>query len=289
MTFDPIGSPLDQPQSPSLTRLQKARGWGRGLGQVLLLPAAPVIWVFKLVRGKTDAGQLSFSAYPRFIAALPLVAAGFALPLLEMAGVPSPVLGWIYYVLLGLVGLAFGFDVNRTAFWAVLSTIAIIVLGAGWWGSAHHTQVFRDFLKGLQQFKVDYTRGGPLFVAALWGVVLVGMAAWQRFNDLWLLNQDTLEHRRQYVSDTEIQRAGKTVVEEYPCLIKRLFCLGWGNIVIKDSAGLSVHQRIDGVLFCGARAARIRQAWAVTNTNVAAVGAVSAENDQALAAAQRAQ
>jgi hypothetical protein len=256
--------------------MQKFRGWGRGLGQVILLPAAPIIWILKPGKGQ---GQLTFSAYPRFIAALPLVIAGLALPLFELMQIPTPVLGWVYYVLLGLVGLAFGFDVNRTAFWAVLSTIAIVVLGAGWWGSAHHTQVFRGFFGGLGLFHVDYSRGGPLFISVLWGIVLIGMAAWQRFNNLWLLNQDTLEHRRQYVSDTEIQRAGKTVVEEYPCLIKRFFCLGWGNIVIKDSAGVSDHQRIDGVLFCGARAARIRQAWAVTNTNLSSVGAISAENE----------
>jgi len=47
------------------------------------------------------------------------------------------------------------------------------------------------------------------------------------------------------------------------------------------------HQRIDGVLFCGARAARIRQAWAVTNTNVSSVGSVPTPGPAETLAAQR--
>src|SRR5438132_3497356 len=95
--------PAPAEQAPELSRLQKLRGWGRGLGQIIILPAAPVIWIFRLGRGAQTPAQLSFSAYPRFIAALPLVVAGLVLPLLELANVPSPVLGWGDYVLLGLV------------------------------------------------------------------------------------------------------------------------------------------------------------------------------------------
>jgi hypothetical protein len=287
------GEPVRPMDTRKLSRKEVARGWTHALGSTLAAPLMPLWWlVSKVLRRPQAERMLMFHPYPRFVVSLPLIVIGAVTAGLfhlranwpgHLGWIAPELLGWIYWLTVFVTCVAWGFNVGRTAFYFLVSTIVIVVLACGWIQSARDVAIWSNVRWFFRAFHVSLDPGGPLLLSFCLLVVFFGMAVWQRFNDEWRQMGNHLEHTRQLKTDYSMNCIGKTVVEDYPCLLKRWLCLGYGNIIIMDSEGKRVVRLIEGVLFCRRRTRIIRKHLSLVDMKVSDV-AILDEQAQAAAA-----
>lgn len=85
----------------------------------------------------------------------------------------------------------------------------------------------------------------------LLGVLLTLVAAWRRLNDVWTVRwkSNYLEHVTFESRDDSIPPAAKCFRAYWPCLLKKYFFCGWGDIKVLDYRGEREVRVIHGVLF----------------------------------------
>ncbi len=251
----------------------------------------------KLAGTHDDDGVLEFYSHPKFIATAHLIWFGWLLTLLTAVNalatnqgwsstVPESVLAWGSWLWIGLLIITMivqGIDFNRVAV-ALFTAAILIVLLALWLVQAlSDWEVFRNIWNLLKRIPVLVEWGVPLVTSFILGSVFFCVATWRRLNDRWRIEEsgNFLEHHTFERTDRAISKGAKTFVAVWPCLLKKFFFFGYGDIEVRSPDGKRILDHIQGVLFAQRVATLIMER--LGTTDVTAV--VDDEADDAAAAA----
>ncbi|MEM7234426.1 MAG: hypothetical protein AAF517_19765, partial [Planctomycetota bacterium] len=77
-----------------------------------------------------------------------------------------------------------------------------------------------------------------------------------------------LDHYRFERSDTSISKGGKTFRADWPCMLKKWFFFGYGNILILDAHSKRTLHCIRGVFFAHQHAEVLKTRFATTDASL---------------------
>jgi hypothetical protein len=164
-----------------------------------------------------------------------------ASPRLEM-------LGWIYILILFIVVLTLGVDVDRNQFifWVVL------ILGC-WIGGRYLAVVkgftlFGDIYKWFAWLDVQYNRSFGLTLSIILLVPYLIMIGWAYLNDRWRITHNEFEHYSLGKMDDSLGRGAKTIRTSFPDVLELILGLA-GTLIVYNATGTRELRRIPHVMF----------------------------------------
>jgi hypothetical protein len=201
-------------------------------------------------------------------------------PLVALAG-EHEVLGWIYLIVLFLVLLTVGVDVERNyaAFWAV-ALAAVWLLGL-WLRDVQGITIFGDIYRFFAKLNVSYDRGLGLALSLILAVPYFSMLLWAQLNNRWRITHNEFEHYSWGRVDDSLARGAKRVRTTYPDVLELLLC-GAGTLIVYSATGRSELRRIHNVplLFLKKRRIdRILEQMLVTTPQQSTTAAAEAEEE----------
>jgi len=197
--------------------------------------------------------EVNFVTYPKLLFVWPLILAGFLFwPLAGWFSPESPngseTLGWTYAVILLLVMLTLGVDVdrNQAVFWVVL--LLAIWIGGKWLADVKGFTLFGNIYNWFAALDVQYNRNFGLAVSIVLLVPFLLMILWARFNDRWRITHNEFEHFMFGKMDDSLGRGAKTIRTSYPDVFELLLGLA-GTLVVYNATGTRELRRIPHVMF----------------------------------------
>lgn len=180
--------------------------------------------------------RVNLITYPKYFFVWPLIVAPAILELLAGAGVHNGDLGWIYALLIGLVILTLGVDLDRNTsfFWGlfvitVLLLVRVITFEWGWsftdWASAK-----------INSLGIEYSPGFAWAVSIITGIPYAVMIIWTRIQDRWKITPYEFEHFSFGVVDQSLARGAKMIRTSYPDFLEVLLGLS-GTLHVYSAAG----------------------------------------------------
>ncbi|MCA8959664.1 MAG: hypothetical protein KDC38_04095 [Planctomycetes bacterium] len=291
-----------------MTKGQAKIGFGRKVRALFSnFFGAVGLWVFpypiflfkRALAGRENAsGDLEFYCHPRFAITSHIIFVGWLVSLGTLlnatvfgdAGIPAQALSWPWLLAIGFTLTAMGRD------WEIISSImvggtillvtavlVILELTGDW-------ELFKPVYEIIKQVPVRMEWGGPFLLSLVLGFFYVLMASYQRVDDVWRLpsHGNLLDHYRFERSDTSISKGGKTFRADWPCMLKKWFFFGYGNILILDAHSKRTLHRIEGVFFARQHAEVLKVRFATTDATLVehelASEAAMAEDEDEIAA-----
>jgi len=237
----------------------------------------PVFFFKRALAGRSEAsGELEFYCHPRFAIVSHvifvgwLVSLGFLLNSLSGFNIPEQLLAWPWILTIGFTMVAMGRDweiissiLVGGAILLVLSAMVILELIGSW-------SVFKPIYEVTKQVPVGMEWGGPFLLSLFLGLLYVLMASYQRVDDVWRLpsHGNLLDHYRFERSDTSISKGGKTFRADWPCMLKKWFFFGYGDILILDAHSKRTLHCIKGVIFAHRHAEELKIRFATTDATL---------------------
>ena len=192
------------------------------------------------------ANEVVFHTFPKLIFVWPIIAAGFLFWPLATAGVSPEVLGWSYLLIVGLVILTIGIDIERNyaVFWFVVA-LALFFLGK-WLSQYDAFTLFGDAYTWFANLDVDYDRSLGLCLSIFLAVPFIVMLLWSRLQHRWRITHNEFEHYAFGRADDSLARGAKRVRSTYPDLLEFLIC-GAGTLIVYSATGRTELRRIPHV------------------------------------------
>ena len=189
-----------------------------------------------------------FCSYPKLLYVWPIIAMGFLFAFIGDEGAMSVVAGWAYALMLFVVLLSLGVDIERnyTVFWLV-AFVAVFFL-ARWLSDVQHFTLLGDFYNWLFHRQMQYNRQLGLMLSILLTPPYLVMLAWARINDKWRVTHNEFEHYSFGRSDDSLARGAKRVRTTYPDIFELLLC-GAGTMIVYSATGRTELRRIHNVPF----------------------------------------
>ncbi len=235
----------------------------------------PILIFRRALAGRTERdGDMEFYCHPRFAITSHVIfigwlsTVGFLINYSSGSNViPETVLSWPWLLTIALTFVTMGRD------WEIISsiivggslllltaTMVILQLVGDW-------RIFEQVYGFTKNVPVDMDWGGPFLLSFFLGFIYVLMAAYQRVDDVWRLPKrgNLLDHYRFERSDTSISKGGKTFRADWPCMLKKWFFFGYGNILIMDAHSKRTLHRIEGVFFAHAHAEVLKYRFSTTD------------------------
>ncbi len=156
------------------------------------------------------------------------------------------VLAWIWGIVLLVVLLTLGFDLNRnyTVFWLVLiGAIWMLIL---WLKDAKSVTIFGDIYRFFADLNPQYSKPFGFMVSVVLLVFWLVMWIWSRINSKWRITHNEFEHYQFGRMDDSLARGAKRVSTHYPDFFELLLCLA-GELIIFDPSGRRELRRIPHV------------------------------------------
>ena len=231
-------------------------------------------------------GAVVFHSYPKLLFAWPLIAAGLVFWFIGGPGAGSgtqEVLGWLYLLLMLLVVLTIGVDIERNYAFVWLVIFGLFFFLGRWLSDAKGITVFGDIYRWFDSLDVQYDRGFGLSVSALLGVPYVVMLLWARIQHKWRITYNEFEHYSWGRADDSLARGAKRVRTTYPDLLELLIA-GAGTLIVHSATGRSELRRIPHVPLLPLlrwRINRILEMKAVTTTDYAESEYAATEEEEA--------
>ena len=156
------------------------------------------------------------------------------------------VLGWLYLLVVVLVVLTLGVDIERNyaAFWLVLGGM-FFFLGK-WLSDSQGITVFGNLYRWLASLDVRYDRRTALALSVLLTPPFVVMLGWSRLQHKWRITHNEFEHFSFGRSDDALARGAKRVRTTYPDLFELLLA-GAGTLIVYSASGKTELRRINHV------------------------------------------
>lgn len=183
------------------------------------------------------------------------------------------VLGWVYIVMIVLVVLTIGVDIERNiaVFWLAV-IVAFFFLGR-WLADAKGFTLFGDIYEFFDELQVQYDNGLGLAVSLLLLIPYSVIVFWARIQNKWRITHNEFEHYSFGRADDSLARGAKRVRSTYPDLLE-LLLLGSGTLIVYSATGRSELRRIPNVPLLPLMRRRINailEQTAVTVSNEAAL------------------
>ncbi len=202
----------------------------------------------RAARPKKPVTQVVFHTYPKLIFIWPLIVAGLLFwPLVGQWGADPEVVGWIYLVVISVVLLTIGIDLERdhAVFWLV---VFLAVFFAGKWLAASFDTltILGDVYRFFANLDVQYN---PALGASLSLMLLppyVVMLVYARLQHRWRITNNEFEHYSWGRADDSLARGAKRVRSTFPDLLELLLC-GAGTLVVYSATGRTELRRIPHV------------------------------------------
>ena len=213
--------------------------------------------------------QVVFHTYPKLLFVWPVIAAGLVFwPLVGYWEASAEVVGWLYLLVVGLVLVTIGVDLERdhAVFWLVVF-LALFFLGK-WLDARFETvTVVGDIYRWFADRDVQYdpALGGVLSLLLLPPYVV--MFVWARLQHRWRITHNEFEHYSWGRADDSLARGAKRVRSTFPDLLELLLC-GAGTLVVYSATGRTELRRIPHVpmiFMVRRRINRLLEATAVTS------------------------
>ena len=226
--------------------------------------------------------EVVFHAYPKLVFIWPLILAGLLFWPLAGGQGPHEVLGWIYLVLLGIVILTIGVDLerNQAVFWLVVF-FGFFFLGR-WLVDVKHFTLFGNIYRWFGGLNVNYDRGFGLSLSVLLLVPYSIMFLWVWVQHRWRITHNEFEHYSWGRADDSLARGAKRVRSTYPDLLELLLC-GCGTLIVYSATGRSELRRIPHVpliFFVRKRLNRLLESTAVTSTSPEVLAAEESQAEE---------
>ena len=276
------------PEKESVPLSRKIKALFRGfLGAIGLWIIPYPIFVFRRsLAGRTSRnGDMEFYCHPRFAITSHVIVMGWLVTLGVVLFDNSQTVQWFVWPWLLIIGFTF---VAMGRNWEIISSIivgggillviAVLVIleMLGDWA------LFRPILDMWKQIPVEVDWGVPFILSFCLGFLYVLMACYQRVDNVWRLpaSGNLLDHYRFERSDTSISKGGKTFRADWPCMLKKWFFFGYGNILILDAHSKRVLHRIEGVFSAHKHAEILKHRFATTDTREATEDELAASEEQ---------
>ncbi len=188
--------------------------------------------------------EVVFHSYPKLIFIWPIIAAGFLFYFLPTGA--GEVLAWLYLLLVALVTLTIGVDIerNHAIWWAAV--FGLFYFLGRWLADAKQFTLFGDVYRWFADLDVTYDRKfGFCLSVLLLGPYLV-MLAWARLQHRWRITHNEFEHYSWGRADDSLARGAKRVRSTFPDLLELLIC-GSGTLIVYSATGRSELRRIPNV------------------------------------------
>ena len=203
---------------------------------------------------KSAAGQhpheVSFVAYPKFFFVWPLILLGFLFYVLAgwLNEDALEVLGWVYLVVLALVLMTLGVDVNRNQ-----AIIWAVVIGALWIGGKYLEKVqgitiLGDIYRWFNSLDVQYNRAFGLATSVVLLVPFAAMMVLSRLDSRWRITHNEFEHYAFGRMSDSLGRGAKTIRTDFPDVFELLFGLA-GTLIVYNATGTKELRRIPHIMF----------------------------------------
>ncbi|MCB0333562.1 MAG: hypothetical protein KDD55_08695 [Bdellovibrionales bacterium] len=199
-------------------------------------------------KNKQPPRSIRLVNYPKLFFVWPLIAAPALMMLLEYMGVSSLVQGWIYIVLVSLVILTLGVDLDRTSGFVLL----LIVVTGGLITRMLHSEFSLDVFGFITNyFTALDVRYDPNFGVALGTLLLalfVWMFFWTRIHNRWEITPFEFKHSSFGVVDHSLARGAKAIKASYPDILEVLFGL-CGSLHVYSANGDKELMTINNIPF----------------------------------------
>lgn len=197
---------------------------------------------------KPPITQVVFHTYPKLLFVWPLILVGFLLwPTVAMWDMDAEVIGWIYLLVVALVVLTIGIDLERdhAVFWLVVF-LALFFLGK-WMDARFETvTVVGDAYRWLANRDVQYDPSFGLCLSLLLLPPYLTMLIYARLQHRWRITHNEFEHYSWGRADDSLARGAKRVRSTFPDLLELLLC-GAGTLVVYSATGRTELRRIPHV------------------------------------------
>ncbi|RMF85404.1 MAG: hypothetical protein D6744_01450 [Planctomycetota bacterium] len=200
--------------------------------------------------GSDRPHEVTFVAYPKLFFIWPLIFAGFAFYLLAgwMNESALEVLGWVYIVILALVLMTLGVDVNRNQaiIWAVV--VAALWIGGKYLEKVQGITILGNIYAWLNGLDVRYDRGFGLATSVVLLVPFVVMLIHARLDSRWRITHNEFEHYSFGRMNDSLGRGAKTIRTDFPDVFEMLFGLA-GTLIVYNATGTKELRRIPHIMF----------------------------------------
>lgn len=198
-------------------------------------------------RREKRKSQVVFYSYPKLIFVWPLIVAGFAFwPLAEWGWVSATALGWWYMLVLGLVILTIGIDLERDHAFVWLVIFATFFFLGRWLQDAQGFTLFGDVYDWFATREINYDKDNGLVLSILLVPPYIVMWFWARLQHKWRITHNEFEHYSWGRADDSLARGAKRFRSTFPDLLELLLC-GSGTLIVYSATGRSELLRIPHV------------------------------------------
>lgn len=198
-------------------------------------------------RAQQPITQVIFHTYPKLLFVWPVIVAGFLLwPMVAKWGVDAEVVGWVYLLIVAMVLLTIGIDLERdhAVFWLVVF-LALFFLGK-WLERYETVTVIGDVYRFMANRDVRYDPSFGLCLSLLLLPPYVTMLLYARLQHRWRITHNEFEHYSWGRADDSLARGAKRVRSTFPDLLELLLC-GAGTLVVYSATGRTELRRIPHV------------------------------------------
>ncbi|MEO1236904.1 MAG: hypothetical protein AAFX76_08975 [Planctomycetota bacterium] len=199
-------------------------------------------------KAKKPVSQVVFHTYPKLVFVWPVIVAGFAFwPLVETLGLNAEVVGWVYLLLVALVVLTIGIDLERdhAVFWLVVF-LALFFLGKYLDATFDRFTGIGDVYRFFANRDVAYDPAFGLCLSLLLTPPYLTMWVYARLQHRWRITHNEFEHYSFGRADDSLARGAKRVRSTFPDLLELLLC-GAGTLVVYSATGRTELRRIPHV------------------------------------------
>jgi len=196
---------------------------------------------------RKEPTQVVFYSYPKLIFIWPLIALGGLLyPLAEYIPVTQEFLGWTYLLIMFMVVLTLGVDLERNHAFVWFAVFVGVFFAVLWLGSSMQVPVFRNIYNFFDKLEIKYSPGFGLALSIVLLPPYLAMVFWARLQHKWRITHNEFEHYSWGRADDSLARGAKRVRSTYPDLLELLLC-GSGTLIVYSATGRSELRRIPHV------------------------------------------
>lgn len=192
--------------------------------------------------------QVVFHTYPKLVFVWPLILAGLVFwPVVAWWNADAEVVGWVYLIVVGLVLLTIGIDLERdhAVFWLVVF-LALFFLGKYLDAKFETVTVLGDAYRWFADRDVRYDPALGLCLSLLMMPPYLVMLVYARLQHRWRITHNEFEHYSFGRADDSLARGAKRVRSTFPDLLELLLC-GAGTLVVYSATGRTELRRIPHV------------------------------------------
>ena len=232
--------------------------------------------------------SLEFCSLGNFICMAHLIAMGWLVGLVALFRDVSPIAEaalkpavWLWLVVLLLTVVVLAFKVDRYLLsllisWMVACGLLLLVVEL-----ASGAPVVEMLSLGAASIPMRIDWGVPVLTSLSLGLLYALAATWAKLNDHWYISRaednNQIHHDNFERRDCSIFLIGKTLVAEYPCLLRKYLFFGFGNLQFRNSAG-KITDHIAGVIFAERHVKEIGAQLPLKTRDLSVVQAITDEH-----------